>query len=66
MDRDEILRCLTALGVKLDARGITADLYVIGGAAMAMAYASRRSTRDIDAVFEPKMIVYEVASEVAS
>lgn len=28
-------------------------MYVVGGAAMALAYASRRSTRDVDAVFEP-------------
>src|SRR3954447_11903370 len=31
--------------------GVVADLYVFGGAAMALAYDSRRATRDIDAVF---------------
>lgn len=40
-------------------------MYVVGGAAMALAYAARRSTRDIDAIFEPKMVVYAVAEEVA-
>ena len=34
------------------------------GAAIALAYDERRSTRDIDAVFEPKATVYEAAAEV--
>lgn len=40
-------------------------MYLVGGAAIALAYDARRSTRDIDAVFEPKMAVYEAAAEVA-
>jgi hypothetical protein len=31
-------------------RGVVADLYVFGGAAMALAYDSRRATRDVDAL----------------
>jgi len=30
-----------------------------------MAYDARRATRDIDAVFEPKTVIYEAAAEVA-
>jgi hypothetical protein len=48
---------------QLVARG---DIYVIGGAAMAMAYDGRRSTRDIDAVFKPHGVVLEEARAVAS
>lgn len=64
MDRNEIVGALTALGAALAATGITADLYVVGGAAIALAYDERRSTRDIDAVFLPKDEVYRVAGEV--
>lgn len=66
MDRDEVLAALTAVGAKLHARGIQGDLYVVGGAAMALAYDARRTTRDVDGVFEPKMLVYEAAGEVAA
>ncbi|CAN5536115.1 DUF6036 family nucleotidyltransferase [soil metagenome] len=64
MDRNEILAALTALAAALDARGLTGEMYVVGGAAIAIAYDARRSTRDIDAVFEPKIAIYEVAAEV--
>jgi len=65
MDRDEIVEALTALAAELDRRGVSAEMYVVGGAAIALAFDERRSTRDIDAVFEPKSVVYEVAAAVA-
>ena len=34
-------------------RGVVADIYIFGGAAMALAYDSRRTTRDVDALFKP-------------
>jgi hypothetical protein len=64
--RDEILGLLTALGERLEGRGIVGDLYVVGGAAIALAYDSRRATRDIDAIFVPKNEVYAEAAGLAS
>lgn len=66
MDRDEILDLLTELGRRLAARGIVGEMYVVGGAAIALAYDERRSTRDIDAVFEPKQAIYDAAAELAA
>jgi len=65
MDRAEILRALHRLAEILHRRGIQGDLYLVGGAAMAVAYNARRATRDVDAVFEPKMEIYAAAREVA-
>ncbi len=65
MDRAEIVDALTALAGALQARGVTGELYMVGGAAIAMCFDERRSTRDIDAVFEPKLLVYEAAAEIA-
>lgn len=36
-------------------------MYVVGGAAIALAFDERRATRDIDAVFEPKASIYDEA-----
>ncbi|MET0305933.1 MAG: DUF6036 family nucleotidyltransferase [Solirubrobacterales bacterium] len=65
MDRVEIIAALTALAGELQRRGTSADMYVVGGAAISLAFDERRATRDIDAVFEPKNIVYEAAAVVA-
>jgi hypothetical protein len=64
MDRNEITDALTALAAELERRGVSAEMYVVGGAAIALAFDERRSTRDIDAVFEPKQVVYEAAAVV--
>ncbi|MDP2709995.1 MAG: DUF6036 family nucleotidyltransferase [Solirubrobacteraceae bacterium] len=65
MDRDQIIAALTDLGGVLAGRGVEGEMYVVGGAAIALAYDARRATRDIDAVFEPKTAIYEAAAEIA-
>jgi len=65
MDREEIIEALTALAHRLHRRGVHGEMYVVGGAAIALAYSARRSTRDVDAVFESKMAIYQAAGEVA-
>lgn len=65
MDRDEILSALTALADRLHSEDVQGEMYVVGGAAIALAYAPRRVTRDVDAVFEPKMAIYRAATAVA-
>jgi predicted nucleotidyltransferase len=65
LDRAAIEDAFRRLGDRLARRGIVADIYVFGGAAMALAYDSRRATRDIDAVFKPHGIVLEEAHAVA-
>lgn len=66
LDGDALRGYLGELGDELKRRGIRADLFVVGGAAMALAYNTRRATRDIHAVFEPKATVYEAARRVAT
>lgn len=62
---EQIRGYLTELGAELAADGVRGELFLVGGAAMAMAYNTRRATRDIDAVFEPKQRVYEAAARLA-
>lgn len=65
LDADGIRELLRELGRRLHARGITARIFLVGGAAMALAYDTRRTTRDIDGVFEPKTEVYAEAALMA-
>jgi hypothetical protein len=42
-----------------------ADIFIVRGAAMALAYDAARVTRDVDAMFKPHGIVHEEAVRVA-
>lgn len=64
--RADIERLLQELAGELDRRGVQADLFLVGGAAMAVAYDARRVTRDVDAVFAPKQAVYDAARSIAA
>jgi hypothetical protein len=44
LDREGIEAAFRRLGERLAKRGVVADIYVFGGAAMALAYDSRRTT----------------------
>lgn len=63
--RAKILAALQALGDELGRQGVRGQIFVVGGAAMALAYSTRRVTKDIDAVFEPKSAIYAAAEKVA-
>ena len=65
LDRDQLIVLLAELGEELAAAGVRGELFVVGGAAMALAYSARRLTSDVDAVFEPKTVVYDAARVVA-
>lgn len=60
-----IVSALQALGEELTSKGVHGQIFIVGGAAMALAYSTRRVTKDIDAVFEPKSAIYTAAAEVA-
>jgi hypothetical protein len=65
LDADQIRELLVELGQRLATRGIEARLFLVGGAAMALAFSRRRVTRDLDGVFEPKKEIYEEARKIA-
>jgi hypothetical protein len=65
LDRDGVLRAFHALDEELGRSGTRADVFVVGGAAMAVAYDARRATADVDAVFVPTSEVRAAARRVA-
>jgi hypothetical protein len=61
----QVRELLTELGARLAAQGTEARLFLVGGAAMALAFSRKRITRDLDAVFEPKREIYAQAAAIA-
>lgn len=66
LTRQQVIGLLHELGADLESRGVHAQLFVVGGAAIALAFNTRRTTGDVDGTFEPKTVVYEVAQLIAS
>lgn len=55
-----------ALDAELCRGGVRGDVFLVGGAAMALAYDARPSTRDVDAIWHPSTEVREAAARVAA
>ena len=65
MDIQEIEKYFARLSEVLAGRNVVGELVLFGGAAMVLAHKARVSTKDVDAVFEPKDVIYQAAAEVA-
>jgi Nucleotidyltransferase of unknown function (DUF6036) len=61
----EIRRLFDLLEAEVGRRGVAASMYVVGGAAIALAYDAGRRTKDIDATMVPEEAVLEAAKSVA-
>jgi hypothetical protein len=65
LDREQLLEALRLLDQELGAVGIRGEVFVVGGAAQALAYDARRATVDVDAIFVPAAEVRKAAARVA-
>ena len=66
LGRADLEEAFTRLGEHLVRRGVVGDLFIVGGAAMALAYDAKRVTRDVDALLVPHGVVVDEAREVAA
>lgn len=65
LDADRLRELFQELSDRLADRGQQAQLFVVGGAAMALEYDGGRVTRDVDAVFAPGPEVRQLAEELS-
>jgi hypothetical protein len=65
LGREDIRALLDDLSEELASRGAKAELFLVGGAALAVAYDASRATRDLDAAFAPTDVVRKAAAAVA-
>src|SRR5205823_3524675 len=65
---DDIERAFAALSEQLDRERASAEIVVVGGAALVLLFRARETTKDVDAVFlRPEAsVVRHAAEEVAS
>ncbi|MBK8469528.1 MAG: hypothetical protein WAR57_05220 [Candidatus Phosphoribacter sp.] len=66
LDAERVLGLFHELSERLAADGVQAQLFVVGGAAMSLAYDEGRLTRDVDALFVPAPEVRVAAGEIGA
>lgn len=64
-NRQDLIGAFKCLDEELSRRGVRAELFVVGGVDIAIAYDARRTTADVDAIFVPSEVVREAATVVA-
>jgi hypothetical protein len=55
LTRVEISAALGALSEKLGELGVHGEICLFGGTVMVLAFTARLSTKDVDAIFQPKI-----------
>ncbi len=65
VDKTEILKYLRELNDRLKEKEIKGQIWLFGGTVMCLAFNARPATKDIDAIFEPKQVIYDLARQIA-
>ena len=65
LNEKTIIKYLNILNEEMKKNNLYGDINLVGGAVMCLVSKSRNVTKDIDAVFEPKMKMYNLIEKIA-
>lgn len=66
LSKQQLREALARLDAALRDEGVCGEICLFGGAVMVLAFDAREATRDVDAIFEPKMRVAAAAARIAA
>jgi hypothetical protein len=66
LTRERMVEALSLLGQKAAEVNVDLEMCIYGGSAMLLAYKSRESTKDVDAIIKPSDVALRLAKDVAN
>lgn len=66
LGKEQISQLFEALNDKLAERGELGEVGIVGGAVMCLVYDTRKSTRDVDAIFKPAALIRTLCQQIAT
>jgi len=66
LQKEEILENLELINKELKLIEMHGEILIAGGASMCLVFSARPATKDIDAIYEPKTIINDIAAKIAS
>lgn len=65
LTKEELIKYLNVLNEELKVRDVKGDIALYGGAVMCLVFNTRGFTKDIDAIFEPRVDMRKIIKEIA-
>lgn len=65
LGKEEILENLELVNEELKLINMHGEILITGGASMCLVFSARPATKDIDAIYEPKSIINDIAVKIA-
>lgn len=65
LEKSEMIKYLKQINDELKSAGDKGEILISGGASMCLVHEARPSTKDIDALYEPKSRINEIAERIA-
>ena len=65
LSKEQIIKYLKQIGKELSVQKLRGEILLTGGAVMCLVHEARDSTKDIDALYEPKSVINKIALQIA-
>lgn len=65
LGKEEILKNLELVNEELKMMDMHGEILITGGASMCLVFSARSATKDIDAIYEPKSVINDIAVKIA-
>jgi len=65
LSKEKLMELFEELNASLEKKGLRGEIVLFGGSVFVLVLKARPRTKDVDAIWEPKDVIYKLATEIA-